>query len=415
MKKMTPFQKIHRSISNQKGIAMIIAIFSMLLMIFVANEVSYDASVEYLVASQQVNRLKAYYGAKAGIEISLLRILVFKKLLAAFGDQLKGNEAMVDPVWQLPFSWPPAVPDDLSGTDKDNIQKVVKESWMDAKYVATIASEGSRLDINDLGAFMPEGKGLRDATKAQILKIFTSQMQNDEAFRRKWGAFNFEELVNNMIDWADEDNESLNGGDEKRYYPDSHSDFIPPNKPYKTVEELHMVAGMNEEFFKLLKDRITVYGTKGVNVNYSSGDVIKSLDERITDAVIAAIMKRRNDPNQGGFFKDDTDFYSFLDSQGVKLDRNSPTRVPLFFGPELNFRISSTGVFANTTREITAVTYDYDNIRERYVSILSSAQQQPTNGGLAPAAQPSTTSTSSTPTKFQAPTGRPPVVYWKEN
>jgi general secretion pathway protein K len=407
-------RRLFQPVRNQKGVALIIAIFSLILMIFIANEVSYDSSVEYLVASQQVNRLKAYYAAKAGVEISLLRILVFKKLLAAFGDQLKGNESMVDPVWQFPFSWPPALPDDLSGTDKDNIQKVVKDSWMDAKYVATIASEGSRIDINDLGAFMPEGKGLRDATKAQVLKIFTNQMQNDEVFRRKWGAFNFEELVNNMVDWADEDTESLNGGDEKRYYPDAHSDFIPPNKPYKTVEELHMVAGMNEEFYKLLKDRITVYGTKGINVNYCSGDVLKALDERITDNVITAIMKRRNDPNQGGFFKDETDFYSFLDSQGVKLDRNSPTRVQLFFGPELNFRITSSGVFANTTREITAVTFDYDNIRERYVSFMNTSQQ-PTNGGLAPVTQPSASQTSGQTAKFQAPSGRPPVVYWREN
>jgi general secretion pathway protein K len=60
------------------------AIFATSLMIFLAVEVSYDTSVEYLVASQQVNRLKAYYAAKAGVEMSLLRILIYKKAMAQF-------------------------------------------------------------------------------------------------------------------------------------------------------------------------------------------------------------------------------------------------------------------------------------------------------------------------------------------
>ncbi len=396
---------------NQRGVALLIAIFSLMMMVFVANEVSYDATIEYLVASQQVNRLKAYYAAKAGVEISLLRLLVYKKVLAALGDTLQGNTAMLDPIWQYPFSWPPTLPVDSNSSDKDKIASSVKESWMDASFSATIASEGNKIDVNDLSAFMPDGKGIRDATKTQLLKIFANQMELDEKFRKKYGGTNFEEVVNNMIDWVDEDNESLNGGDEKRYYPDIRSDFIPPNLPFKSIDELHMVAGMKEDFFKLLKNRITIYGTKGINVNYASGDVIKSLDIRITDEVIKNLMKRRNSQQEGGPFKDENDFYGFLDGQGVRIDRNS-TKIPLFFGPEFNFRINSTGVYANSKRDITAIVFDYDNVRERYVDWMNKTQQQG-----------STTTTTPTPAasggassiKMQAPKGRPTIVFWLEN
>lgn len=410
------FEKLRRPLRNQRGVAMLIAIFSLILMVFLANEVSYDATVEYLVASQQVNRLKAYYAAKAGVEISLLRILIYKKILSAFADQIKGNEAMLDPVWQLPFSWPPMLPDDLSSNDKDNIQQSIKDSTMDGKFVAQISSEGNKIDINDLGAFMPEGKGIRDATKKQILKIFQNQVETNDDFRKKYGGTNFEEVVNNMIDWADEDNESLNGGDEKRYYPDAHSDFIPPNKPYKTVEELRMVAGVTEDFYNLLKDRITVYGTKGINVNYSGADVIKSIDYRITDDVVNKIMQRRNNPQQGGPFKDDNDFYGFLDQQGVRIEPNQRSLIPLFYGPEFNFRITATGLYSNSTREITAITYDYDNVRERYVSWLNQIQSQQTGGSNPqPNSSPAPGAAPTGPPKLQPPKGRPSVVYWREN
>ncbi len=59
------------ALKAERGIAMLIALFALTLMIFIATEVSYDTSVEYIVASQQVQRIKAYYAAKAGLEMSL--------------------------------------------------------------------------------------------------------------------------------------------------------------------------------------------------------------------------------------------------------------------------------------------------------------------------------------------------------
>ena len=85
------------------------------------------------------------------------------------------------------------------------------------------------------------------------------------------------------IDWVDEDKESRNGGDERGRYPDISSDFIPPNQPFKTVKEMHMVRGMQEMFYKILEGSFTIFGTKGVNVNYASKDVLMALDPTMTD------------------------------------------------------------------------------------------------------------------------------------
>ena len=108
-----------KSVQNQKGMAMIIAIFSLMLLVFIATEVSYETQVEYTSASQDVNRLKSYYAAKAGIEISLLRVLIYKKALASLGSVLPDDQkSMLDPIWSFPFAWPPVVPDDLATAEK---------------------------------------------------------------------------------------------------------------------------------------------------------------------------------------------------------------------------------------------------------------------------------------------------------
>ena len=48
----------NRPHKNNKGIAILIAIFSLGILTFIALEVSYETNVEYVVASQKVNRLK---------------------------------------------------------------------------------------------------------------------------------------------------------------------------------------------------------------------------------------------------------------------------------------------------------------------------------------------------------------------
>ena len=83
-----------RPVRNNRGLAILMAVFAMTLMLFIAVEVSYDTSVEYLMAAQQVNRLKAYYAARAGLEISLLRIQIYKKAIAQFGEQLADKKSM---------------------------------------------------------------------------------------------------------------------------------------------------------------------------------------------------------------------------------------------------------------------------------------------------------------------------------
>nr|HMN67690.1 hypothetical protein [Bdellovibrionales bacterium] len=108
----SPFQALR----SQKGVAMLIAMFAFTLLSFIAIEVAYDTSVDQVVSSQQVNRVRAYYAAKAGVEISLLRVMLYKQAIAAFGDTLGANKSLLDPIWAFPFAWPPAIGEDTKMT-----------------------------------------------------------------------------------------------------------------------------------------------------------------------------------------------------------------------------------------------------------------------------------------------------------
>ncbi len=414
-----------RILGNNRGVALLVALFAMVFMIFIATQVSYETQVEYLVASQGVNRLKAYYAAKSGVELSLFRILLYKKALASFSQQIKDNPAMgnlLNQIWQFPFSWPPVLPNEASSIDKDDIQAAVKESFMDAQYLTTIQGEGGKIDVNALGSRV---QPLADVTQTQILRIFQVELQNNEAFKEKYQNEDFNALVNNIRDWVDEDTNGRNRGDESGLYeqPRDEKVTLPPNRSFRTLEELHMVAGMTDEFYNLLAPRLTVFGTRGINPNTAPEEVLKSLDPQITSDNVGKIIERRSNPEKGGPFRNDDDFYGFLDTLPMNTDDLERLKIPFYYDAEYNFRIISTGKYANVHREITVITYDLENLSQRYAQILKEdaaqksgnqqqeeQQEQPQGQGQGENGQQQDQGI-----KFKAPKGRPNVVYWGES
>lgn len=422
-------------LKNERGVALLIAMFAMMLLTFIAIEVSYDTTVDYVVASQQVNRIKAYYAAKAGIEISLLRIMLYKQAISAFGDQLPPDmKSKLDIIWSFPFVWPPAGlntnsgPGGATSVEKNMIDKVVKESLMGATYATTIVPEGGRLDINDLGSPV---KALKKAMIQQVTKVFLSEVEHNEKFAEKYRGSRFDELVHNIADYIDDDKVAELGGDESSPYRDKEDKEIelPPNRPLRTIDELHQVGGMTDEFYNLLAPRVTVYGSKGVNVNYADKDTLMSLDPSMTEIAVQKIIEKRSDPKQGPF-TDDKNFFSFISGYGVNARAIEESKVPLLYDMEFNFRITSTGLAGNVKKEITAITYDFANLSPRYAEMMDKQDQSTAGGaggtggtggagGTGGTGGTGTGGTGGTTTppkkKIQGAKGRPPVVYWEEN
>ncbi|MGZ3775496.1 MAG: general secretion pathway protein GspK [Pseudobdellovibrionaceae bacterium] len=406
--------QIKKPLQNNRGIALMLAIACLMLIMYFANEVSYDSNVEYLVNSQGLNRIKAYYAAKSGLQLSLLRIKIYQQAQSKFGAQL-GNSPLLDQIWKFPFAWPLPIPAELSAIDKDNFKKLTKESAMDASYMVTIEDEGSKIDLNDLNS---PSKVLRDSTKIQLLKIFQQKLKEDEAFMKDYSNVRFEELINNIADWMSDKAASLNGGDKKSRYSDLNQeaqvDYYPPNRAFRTLAELHMVSGMNDDFYNLLEPRITIYGMKGINPNLATREVLKSLDPAMTDEVVSEIIKRRDSQELGGPFKCDqnggsSEFWNFVQQRGVRM-LGKPEEVPLICDTVLSFKIRSTGNFASATREITAIVTDLNKTATKVSSYVDKEKQQSSQQQQ----QQQQKGQQQQPKPDPIPKGAPRIVFWNE-
>lgn len=421
------WKDLKRPVGNRRGVAIIMAVAAILLITTFATELIYESNVEYIVNSQNLNRLKSYYAAKSGVKLSLLRIKLYQTAQSRFGQQL-GDSPLLDEIWRFPFAWPLPPPDELNSIDKDSFAKATKESSMDASYMVTIEDEGSKIDINDLAS---PSKALRESTTQQLLNIFEQKRLNDENFSREYGNFRFDELVASIGDWMSDVNASAKGGDKRSAYSEMNSavgtDYYPPNRAFRTLAELYMVPGITDEIFRILEPKITIYGMKGINPNIATKEVLKSLDAGITDEIVEEIIKRREDPNQGGFFKCDQngssqDFWSFVQQRGARLVGN-PQSIPITCDKAINFKIRSTGQFASAAREITAVVLDIDKIATK-VNKFVQDEKNPTAGGT-PAADGAGSGApgsgnggaragSANAGQTETTKGPPRIVYWTE-
>ncbi|MEK2690619.1 type II secretion system minor pseudopilin [Bdellovibrio sp. GT3] len=349
---------IFKPLRNNRGMALMIVTACLMFIMYFAVELIAETRIEYEINSSGMNRIKAYYAAKSGMQLSLLRVKIYQTAQNKFGQQLGSNSPLLNMIWQFPFAWPMPIPDELTAIDKDNFKKLVKDSSMDASYITTIEDEGSKIDINDL---VSPSETLRKITKQQIVNVFLQKMKEDEKWARENSNTNFESVVNNIADFMSDKSQSANGGDKRATYSSMNSefqsDYFPPNRSFRTISELHFVPGLTDELYEILEPRITIYGMKGINPNIATKDVLKSLDPGMTDEAVTEIIKRRDDQNQGGPFKDADDFWNFVTTKNVRLE-GKPEDVPLVFDAVFNFRIRSTGEFARSTSEITVITMD---------------------------------------------------------
>ncbi len=406
-----------RKKSSKKGVALILAMTSLLLMVWVASEVSTDSTIEYVVNSQEINRIKAFYSARSSLDLALLRIKVYQQ--ASRMNLPPGFAQQINMVWSFPFAWPLPIGPDASIAAKDDIEGAAKASIFDGQYTHTITDEGSKVDVNDLAS---PSKTLREITKKQILTIFEAKLQNDDKFRDAYGNYNFGELVNRIADWMSEKNSSENGGDKRQPFQ-GLGDTYPPNRGFRTLDEMRLVPGMTEEFFALMSPSVTIYGSKAINPNTAAKDVIKSLDPGMTEEAIRDAIERRDDEEKGGPFKgassDEcrTDFKNFVEGRGARLLPEFD-KIPFQCDSVVNFKIESVGMTGSgkgaVQKKITAYVMNTQKAAATIKGYLEKEKKEQEAASGNPPANPPPGSKPSAPAQEALPKGRPRIVYWVE-
>ena len=193
-------------IKSQRGIALVLVLWVLLLLIIVTGSFSLMARMDRLEANTLLSGTQARMSAEAAINLAVL--------------------ALRDP-------------DDETRMLADGR---VYETVLDGVKVEVSAiDERGKLDINA-------------ADELTLANLFTGNgMEPDKA----------ELLAAAVMDWRDEDElERVNGAEEDAYHA-AGLELGPANRPFMMTEELLQVIGMDYDFYRKLEPGITVFSRAG--------------------------------------------------------------------------------------------------------------------------------------------------------
>ena len=202
---------------RQKGFALILVIWALVLMISLASGFSYALRHEVRAAADLEITARAEAAATAALHATVLKL----------ADRDPDN------VWQA-----------------DGLRREI--SWPDATIGVTVSSESGRIDVNR-------------APREILLGLFSQFFAAGEAKR----------LSAALLDWRDKDNDQRPGGAERLQY-EAAGLRGPANAPFSSVNELRQVIGFNQQVLEAVAEYLTVYsGTPRVDA--ASADVVTLL------------------------------------------------------------------------------------------------------------------------------------------
>lgn len=318
---------------HNRGAALLTVLVALMVISIMLFEFQYAAMVERKLAYNELNQIQAYYLAKSGVRLGLLRITLFTratrdKAVQDIIKQLPGGAAIIDAIWNMPL---PAFPPDssrlaeLNKSDKDAAEQALKETRVsDGKSTHIISDESMKINLNDLVVpeqlrndridFRSENpQGTFWYTGKLLINLLDTFMRESENPSEEYGDLRPEELVLDLMDWVTPGDNRFSGGNKDAFYEKLNPPYKAKRNRFYTVNELKMVKGIDEHLFNKLRPFVTVYSDQGkVNINTNSReDFYRALLPRLKTDDVKKILEERD--KRGGWSTED-DFAQYVKS-----------------------------------------------------------------------------------------------------
>ncbi len=300
-------------LKETNGAALLTVLVAMMIITIMLFEFQYSSMVERKLAYNDLNQLQAYYLAKSGVRIGILRVELYGRARKSKDIQQVAQGADIKPylelIWNLPMpAFPPAksLVTKLDKSDKDAAEKVLEQTKVeDGSVTHTITSESAKINLNFLRVppdrqgqnidFSASAKSLDQLIAKTLANLIAGFIQASDDPFKEYGNLKPEEVVMDIMDWINPGDTRFAGGAKDQYY----EGLVPPYKakrqPFFTVDELRLVRGIDEHLFTKLKPYVTVYSSEGrININSAADDVIRALYRDFTDDDLKKIAQEKN-------------------------------------------------------------------------------------------------------------------------
>jgi general secretion pathway protein K len=279
-----------RSRMRERGVALIMVLGAIAVMIVMLAELQDDASAEFAAATAVRDGVQAEYFARSAINLSRLLVAAEPTMRRAISPLFTLMKRTVPqlPVWLYADRILGAFNDKESGKDFTglsglDLSRGKNLGLVGGRFEVLIVDEDAKINVN-----MGASNEIAHLRLARQLMGRMAPIQYDPLFSQRDSTGNYNDrltICSAIIDWADSD-EQLYSCDltaapssnavEDAWYQLLAKPYRRKNAPYDSLEELHMVRGISDDFWATFVDpnpadptkrEMTVWGQGTINVN----------------------------------------------------------------------------------------------------------------------------------------------------
>ena len=383
-----------RAGGRRSGIALLVAITTLLVLSVVVSELAYISRVRFLVAYHQRDRAQAYWLARSGVNIYTLVLVADKQI----GNQIQqfAGDIGFNSLWQMipvlntglmrmlfasggvgdagiddlddeqleQFSQTGQVSDEVAAASREGGSVFDDRNFLDFEgdFSAEVTDNESKVDVNQ---FAGESGPIQDSPVGQYLFALMSSEENDMWLRDRnldrW------EIIGNLRDWVDTDNVRSGGlgGYEDNLYNSQDPPYLAKNAKFDSIDEIRLVEGWQDDVFDKFGGYLTIYANGKSNPNnwddiQHAAAIAQGTGLPFESVITLPCLAEQTDNQIIGFslvgmtFKNKRDYVNQVNGLcGVEMEANNLTLN--FTGKSRVFTVKSTGLVGTSSVTITAV------------------------------------------------------------
>jgi general secretion pathway protein K len=287
---------------RQQGVALLMVLFLLVMATTITMDLQFDSRVQLQLAANSRNNLQAEYLARSAIQFTHLllsfdtQFIRMKKKLGAYLKMAPPQMSMILnrlQIWKV-------VPVDCgllkrvfggdfgnAPPDKDKGRQSTSASGKDEGKLysfgdfqgncrATLKDESSKINLNRFANFN-DAKVLNQ----HILNLLAPKKYDPlfENPRADGTRLTRQEQVSALRDWVDSDNQVAGeaGNSEDSKYGYKEKGYRTKNSYFDSIEEMRLVYGVDDIFFREFSKFFTVYGRTTININGAEPEILAML------------------------------------------------------------------------------------------------------------------------------------------
>lgn len=239
-----------RPLARREGVALLLTVLIVSLLTITVFDQFHQSWIQSSLAAAYRDETKALFAARSGQEAA--RLILTEDANAAIPSDALNEE------WAQT-----GIPLPIDGTFA----------------FISIADEAGKVNLNELVT----GRGYANDRQVELFSRLLDRLDLDPG------------LAGALLDWLDENADPSSGGAEDGYYRSLTPPYAAKNARLDSLDELALVRGFTPEVIAALRPHVTVWGGDKININTATPMALRALSERITEAMVEALVTMRAD------------------------------------------------------------------------------------------------------------------------